>query len=104
MVAEGTHKHLISRSIIVNESSPVIDELGQLTTLRLMARSLATLKLPQSILFAIVMDTLHSGHHMVSRTLEEERLVPLILIPGPEAFRESVRRNAFAKELKTSIL
>ncbi len=104
MVAEGTHKHLISRSIIVNESSPVIDELGQLTTLRLMARSLATLKLPQSILFAIVMDTLHSEHHMVSRTLEEERLVPLILIPGPEAFRESVRRNAFAKELKMSIL
>ncbi len=25
------------------------------------------------------------------------------LIPGPEAFRESVRRNALAKELKTSI-
>ena len=75
MVAEGTHKHLVSRSIIVNESSPVIDEFGQLTTLRLMARSLATLKLLQSILSAIVMDTLHSGHHVVSRTLEEAGLI-----------------------------
>ncbi len=86
MIAEGTHKHLVSRSFIVNESSPTIDEFRQLATLRLMARSLATLKPPQSILSVIVMNTLHSGHHVVSRTLEEERLVPLILIPGPEAF------------------
>ena len=46
----------------------LISEFGQLTTLRLMTRSLATLKLPQSILSVIVMDTLHSGHHVVSRT------------------------------------
>ncbi len=26
MVAEGTHKHFVSGSIIVNESSPVIDQ------------------------------------------------------------------------------
>ncbi len=92
MVAEGTHKNLVSGSFVIHKSLPVIDEFGQLATFRLMACSLATLEPPQSILSVIVMDTPHSRHHIVSRTLEEERLVPLILIPGPEAFREIVRR------------
>ncbi len=83
MVAEGTYKNLVSGSFVFHKSIPVIDEFGQLATLRLIGSGLATLKPPQSIFFVIVMDTLHSRHHVVSRTLEEERLVPLVLILGP---------------------